>query len=234
MFSGTFEKPLMKGSITGNNKWRYHAYFINDTQNIPPNSSTKLQGSVDSDWATNAETRKSITGIVFYFAGAAIHYKTKFQHAVSHSSTEAEFIAACDAGKTALYLRSIFDDIGIPQHEATVILEDNTGALIMVNAKQPTRRTKHMDVWHFALQDWVEEDLVLLEQIGTTNNSADSFTKALPRTLFYKHCDVIMGRIPPPYYKGDLYATYAEFEHDYPTHTTIIVNMLRSKHEEWP
>lgn len=66
---------------------------------------------------------------------------------------KAEFIAACDAGKAALYLQSIFDDIGVPQHEATVILEDNTGALMMANAKQPTRRTKHMDVRHFALQD---------------------------------------------------------------------------------
>ena len=198
----------------------------------PNNTSTKLQGSVDSDWATDAETRKSITGIVFYFAGAAIHYKTKFQNAISHSSTEAEFVAACDAGKTALYLRSLFEDIGIPQHEATVILEDNTGALMMANAKQPTRRTKHMDVRHFAIQDWVEEDLVLLEQIGTTNNSADSFTKALSRTLFYKHCDVIMGRIPPPYYKGDLFSTYEELAHDYPTHTTIIINMLRLKHKE--
>ena len=193
-----------------------------------------MQGSVDSDWATDAATRKSISGIVFYFAGAAIHYKTKFQNIVSHSSTEAEFIAACDAAKVALYLRSIFEDIGIPQEEATVILEDNTGALMMANAKQPTRRTKHMEVKHFAIQDWVEQDLILLEQIPTTDNSADSFTKALSRTLFYKHSDVIMGRIPPPHYKGDLYDTFQQQQNDYPTHTTIIINMLRYKHERTP
>ena len=104
---------------------------------------------------------------------------------------------------------------------------------MMANAKQPTRRTKHMEVKHFAIQNWVEEDLILLEQIPTTNNSADSFTKALPRTLFYKHSDVIMGRIPPPYYKGDLYNTFQTQKQDYPMHTTIIINMLRSKHEEF-
>lgn len=92
------------------------------------------------------QIRKSVIGIVFYFAGTAIHYKTKFQNNVSHSSTEAEFIAACDTGKFTQYLRSIFEDIGIPQHEATVILEDNTGALMMANVRQPTRRTKHMEV----------------------------------------------------------------------------------------
>ena len=88
----------------------------------PNNTSNKLQGSDDSDWVTDAETRKLISGIVFYFARAAIHYKTKFQNIVSHSSTEAEFIAVCDAAKAALYICSIFEDIGIPQEEATVIL----------------------------------------------------------------------------------------------------------------
>ena len=88
-----------------------------------------------------------------------------------------------------------------------------------------------MKVKHFAIQDWVEEDLILLKQIPTTDNSTDSFTEALSRTLFYKNSDVIMGRIPSPYYKGDLYDTYQEQEHDYPTHTTIIINMLQSKHE---
>ena len=101
----------------------------------PNNTSNKLQGSVDSDWATDVETRKSISGIIFYFSGAAIHYETKFQNIVSHSSTKAEFIAACDAAKLALYLCSISEDIGIPKEEATAILEDNTGALMITNAK---------------------------------------------------------------------------------------------------
>ena len=68
--------------------------------NHPNNTSQKLQGSVDSDWATGAETRKSISGIVFYFTGAAIHYKIKFQNIVSHSSTEGEFIAASDVQRS--------------------------------------------------------------------------------------------------------------------------------------
>ena len=74
----------------------------------------------------------------------------------------------------------------------------------MVNAGQPTRRTRHMDKRHFAIQDWVEEDIILLEDIFTGGNSADSFTKALPRTAYHVHGDVIMGRIPPSYYEGKI------------------------------
>lgn len=65
-----------------------------------------------------------------------------------------------------------------------------------------------MDIRHFAIQDWVEEDIIILEYIDSSSNSADTFTKPLGRTLFNKHCDVIMGRIPPNYFKGTIKPTY--------------------------
>lgn len=76
--------------------------------------------------------------MVMYLGGAAIHYKTRYQDNVALSSTEAEFIAACDAAKMTLYLRSILEETGIEQHHATLIFVDNTGALLMANAGQPT------------------------------------------------------------------------------------------------
>ena len=121
-------------------------------------------------------------------------------------------MAACDAAKMAIYVRSLLDQIGIPQEDATLLLEDNTGALMMENAGQSTKRTRHMDIRHFAIQDWVEEDIIILEYIDTSDNSADSFTKPLGRTLFNKHCDVIMGRTPPQYYTGQIKPTYRNIE----------------------
>lgn len=66
-----------------------------------------------------------------------------------------------------------------------------------------------MDIKHFGIQDWVEQDIVILEYIRSPQNSADSFTKALARTLYYVHNDVIMGRIPPSYYEGKIVPTYS-------------------------
>jgi hypothetical protein len=67
----------------------------------------------------------------------------------------------------------------------------------MANAQQPTRRTRHMDIKHFALLDWVEQDLLVLEHIKTSNNSADAMTKTLNKSLFYRHYNTYMGlRIP--------------------------------------
>ena len=174
----------------------------------PPNQHYNLTGSVDSDWASDTKERKSVSGITMFLAGGVVNYKTKIQCDIAHSSTEAEFVAACEAAKMAIYLRSILAEIGISQEDATMIYEDNTGALLMANTQQPTRRTRHMDIKHFAIQDWVERDMIVLEYIKTDYNSADSLTKPLARTAFYIHLDAIMGRIPPKYYKGQLHSTY--------------------------
>ena len=150
----------------------------------------------DSDWAGDVRHRKSVTGIAVKFSGGVVHYKTKYQDTISLSSTEAEFVALCDAGKVVLYTRSILEDLGVPQENATVLYEDNRGALLMAKQRQPTKRTRHMDVKYFAVSDWVERDLLNITSIPTSENIV---TKQTPRILFYPHYDRLMGRIPPQY-----------------------------------
>ena len=99
----------------------------------------------------------------------------------------------------------LLDQIGIPQEAATVLYEDNQGALLMANAQKPTKRTRHMDIKAFGIQDWVQRDLLSLQRINTADNYADAMTKALGRTLFYRHVNYIMGKIVPTYaYRKDL------------------------------
>ena len=115
------------------------------------------------------------------------------------SSTEAEFIAACEAAKVILYVRSILEDSGIDQLKATILYADNQGALLMANGGQPTKRTRHMKTRHFALQQWVDTDLLTLLRIGTSDNKSDVMAKNLARTLFYRHQKYIIGKILPGY-----------------------------------
>ena len=164
--------------------------------------SQQLVGYVDSDWATSSKKRNSLTGMVLMYAGGAIGYKTKFQTIIAHSSTEAEFVAACDTAKMILFFRSLLDQLGQPQDEATILYEDNTGALLMANAQQPTRRTRHIEIKHFALLDWVEQDLLKLQSISTNDNAADAMTKMLSKQLFYRHLDTYMGHRIPEYVRS--------------------------------
>ena len=106
---------------------------------------------------------------------------------------------ASDGGHMSLYCRSILWDLGIPQEAATILYEDNDGATAMANAGKPTPRSRHIDIKYYAIQEWVERDLIILTRIDTSLNMGDHFTKPLPKLLFYRHRDFYMGHVPPSY-----------------------------------
>ena len=167
----------------------------------PDTNPSLLNAAVDSDWAGDSTHRRSVTGIILRIAGGCVFYKTKYQDTIALSTTEAEFTAACDAGKAILYVRSILHELHMHQDEATPLYIDNNGALLMGNAQQPTRRTRHMDLKKFSIQHWIKKDLMLMFRIKSTDNWSDVMTKQTGRQLFYRHYDYIMGRIIPNYVK---------------------------------
>ena len=61
-----------------------------------------------------------------------------------------------------------------------------------------------MDIKYFALQDWVESDLILLKDVSTSDNAADAFTIVLSMQLFHCHYDTYMGRRVPDYWRSTI------------------------------
>jgi Reverse transcriptase (RNA-dependent DNA polymerase) len=164
-----------------------------------PQSTIELAGYVDAAHATDLVTRRSITGLVFMFCGGPLAYKSKIQSTVSTSSTEAEFLAAVHAAKIAKYLRSILSELGYPQLGPTTLFEDNAAAILMVNASRPTPRARHIDIQHFALQEWKAAKEIVLSHIPGVINSADSLTKSLGSTLHHRHVRRLMGHYGAPW-----------------------------------
>ena len=119
----------------------------------------------DSDWATCVKTRHSFSGICIQLAGGTIANKTKYQPTVTLSSTEAEFMAACDIGLMLLFVRSILWDLDIPQEAATNAYEDNDGCTAMANAPKPTTRTHHIDLKYVALVIGLNATLSILNEL---------------------------------------------------------------------
>ena len=184
-------------------------------ENRPKHDAITLHVYANSDWATCVKTRRSFGGVCMRLAGGTIAYKTKFQPTVAGSSTEAEFMAAYDAGKMILFVRGILWDLGIPQEAATLLYEDNDACTAMANAQKPTPRTCHIDIKYFSLCNWVERDLMLLERIDTKINMSDHFTRNLSKALFHHHVDFILGHIPPPYPPVHLYLIGTYTDHDF-------------------
>jgi len=158
----------------------------------------KLIGFVDAAYANDLAKRRSTTGYAFTYSGGAIVYRSKTQSLTALSSTEAEFIAAVTAAKTAKYIRSILADLGFEENGPTPIYEDNKPTIDIVAASKPTERTQHIDIRFFAIQDWVHKtkDIELLHIPGVINPS-DDLTKPLGRVLHERHARYIMGHYNP-------------------------------------
>lgn len=156
----------------------------------------ELIGFVDAAHANDLRLRRSTTGFAFLFAGGAIVYKSKTQSITATSSTEAEFIAAVHASKSLLYIRYILTELGFPPTGPTRLYIDNASAIKMINARQPTDRSRHIDIQYFALQDWKAQGHLVALHIDGVNNPSDDLTKPLGWVLHARHARRLMGHFP--------------------------------------
>ena len=159
--------------------------------------SRELTGYVDAAHANDLKSRGSTTGYVFMLAGGAVACRSKTQSLVATSSTEAEFCAAATAAKVAKYLRSILEELGFPQSGPTVLHEDNASTIKLVNAKQPTERSRHIAIQWFAIQDWKAAGDIVLAHVPGVPNPSDDLTKPLGWVLHSRHARRMMGHHPP-------------------------------------
>eukprot|EP00965_Chrysotila_dentata_P165108 5452209-Pleurochrysis_carterae.AAC.3 len=138
-------------------------------------------------------TRHSTSGYVFMYNKAAISWSSKKQPSVALSSCEAEIIAASEAAKEAIYLRSLFTDLGLEPDEPTSLSMDNKPAIDLAYNPEHHQRSKRIDCRHFFVQERVEEHDITVSFIISADNLADFFTKPLPPRVFYALRDVIMN-----------------------------------------
>ena len=97
------------------------------------------------------------------------------------------------AAKHAKYLRAILRELGFPMKAPTPIYEDNMSAINMINARVPTERSHHIDIQHFAIQDWKEAGDIVMRHIPGIINASDDLTKPLGRVLHERHAQCSLG-----------------------------------------
>ena len=143
-------------------------------------------GYSDADWAGDVQDRRSTSGNVFLLGGDAIKWSSRKQSSVALSMVEAEYMALSVASQDAVWLRHLQEELGVTETGATLIYEDNQGAISM--AKNPVfhKRTKHVQICYHFVREAVEQGTIILEYCRTDDMLADSFTKALAHDQFEK------------------------------------------------
>lgn len=107
------------------------------------------------------------------------------------STTEAEYIAATEACKEALWLSRLVGDLGITS-DIPFLHCDSQSAIQLAHNPVFHAKTKHIDVKYHFIREVIDDKLVKLVKIPTDDNPADLLTKGLPGERF-AHCRHLMG-----------------------------------------
>ena len=106
---------------------------------------------------------------------------------------EAEYIAASEAAKEAVWLKNFLSDLEVvPNMDKAVTLYcDNSVAV--ANSKEPRshKRGKHIERKYHLIREIVNRGDVIVTKIPTLDNVADPFTKTLTERQFFKHVEGI-------------------------------------------
>ncbi len=105
-----------------------------------------LIGFTDSDFAGNMDNRRSTSGFVFLYNGASVSWSSKLQQCVSLSTTEAEFVAASETSKEAIWLQQFLREVKGDEIGPILILCDNQGAIRLIKNPEFHQRTKHQSL----------------------------------------------------------------------------------------
>ena len=118
-------------------------------------------------------------------------WTSRLQKCIALSTTEAEYVAATEACKEALWLSRLVVDLGFTG-DIPLLHCDSQSAIQL--AKNPVfhAKTKHVDVKYHFIREVIENKQIQLVKIHTDDNPADLLTKGLPAERF-AHCRCLMG-----------------------------------------
>ncbi|KAK3001961.1 hypothetical protein RJ639_020920 [Escallonia herrerae] len=88
---------------------------------------------IKRDYAGDLDRRRSLTGYIFTFLCRVIIWKATLQTIVMLSTTEAEYIAATEAVKEAIWLKGLVGDLGLKQESSTVYCDSQSAIHLTKN-----------------------------------------------------------------------------------------------------
>ena len=148
-----------------------------------------VKGYTDASFQTDKDDSKSQSGFVFCLNGGAVSWKSSKQDTVADSTTEAEYIAASEAAKEAVWIRKFVSDLGVvPSASSPVDLYcDNSGAVALAKEPRTTKKSRHILRKYHLIRNFVERGDVKVCKVHTDSNVADPLTKPLPQPKHEAH-----------------------------------------------
>ena len=128
---------------------------------------------------------------MFYLNDCLITWCSKKQETVALLSCEAEFMAATEAAKQAIWLQELFAEVVEKPNEKVVVRIDNKSAITLTKNPVFHGRSKHIHKKYHFIRECIDNDLVEVEHVAGSLQKADILTKALGRTKFKEMRDLV-------------------------------------------
>ena len=152
--------------------------------NYKRSSKAKLLGYSDSSLNVDVDDGRSITGHMFYLEESPITWCSQKQDIVALSSCEAEFMAATEAAKQAIWLQEVLSEVTGDACKRVTIRVDNKSAISLTKNPVFHGRSKHIHRRFHFIRECVENGLVDVEHVSGDKQKADILTKGLGRIKF--------------------------------------------------
>ena len=131
----------------------------------------------DADWASDRDTRRSVSGAAIFFGGCLVYSSSRTQKIVSLSSAESETYAAASAAMDAILIRAIIS--WMLQSTILMCLYIDSSAARGILSRRGVGRLRHLSCRVLWLQDLVGEKLLMVKAVLGAINPSDIATKRL-------------------------------------------------------
>ena len=179
----------------------------------------KLTVWVDSDYATDIDTRRSRAGFMIFLNKNLISFNSTLQRgqdlqkkypglkmpktvmdgepmpSVATATCGAEYMALSIAVKELLWIYMLLKTMGLNIEKPCAVYEDNRSTIKISENATALRRSKHIDIRHHFLREHIDNGLIKLIPVATKDQLADIMTKVLGRQLFERFRDKITSDV---------------------------------------
>lgn len=138
----------------------------------------------DSDYAGDPATRRSTSGYVIMLSGGPITWSSRKQSTIALSTTEAEYISACEGVKELVWVQRLFQELQAENVQIPNLYLDNQSSIKLIKNPQFHKRTKHIEVKYHFVREMHEKNEFQLKYISTTEQLADICTKPIMKQQF--------------------------------------------------
>ncbi|KAA0032043.1 gag/pol protein [Cucumis melo var. makuwa] len=176
-------------NICYSKKKTLHVKMLAENTTAIKNILKYLTRYTDSDFQTDKDARKSTSGSVFTLNGGAVVWRSIKQSCIVFSIMDAEYVAACEAVKEAVWLKKFLTDLEVVpnMHLSITLYCDNSGAVANSRVPKSHKRGNHIERKYHLIREIVHRGDVIVIKISSEQNMADSFTKALTAKVFESH-----------------------------------------------